>query len=97
MKHSILIVALFLFSITVKSQDCDTIRRCDNVTFPLVADFTAETYEWFSGNDLASLAQIPGSTEATYTAILTTSSTRSFKVRTAEDSACWIVNQVVLN
>jgi hypothetical protein len=97
MKHTLLIVALFLISITVKSQDCDTIRRCDNVAFPLVADFTAETYEWFSGNDLASLTQIPGSTEATYTAILTTSSTRSFKVRTAEDSACWIVNPVVIN
>ena len=96
MKHTLLIVALFLISITVKSQDCDTIRRCDNVAFPLVADFTAETYEWYSGENISSLDTINGATNDTLFGVIN-SATSYFKVRTAEDSACWIVNQVVLN
>jgi hypothetical protein len=96
MKHTILSISLFLTCIGAFSQDCTPIRRCVNEPFDLGATFTAETYEWLSGNALEALVTIIDETDSVYNTTLGSSSTLYFKVRTATDSACWVVNPVVL-
>jgi hypothetical protein len=96
MKHSILSISLFLTFISAFSQDCTPIRRCINEPFELGATFSAETYEWLSGNALNALVTIVDETDSVYNATLGSSSTLYFKVTTATDTACWVVNPVVL-
>jgi hypothetical protein len=87
MKHTILSISLFLSCISAFSQDCTSIRRCANEPFDLEATFTAETYEWLSGNVLDALVTIIDDTDSVYNATLGSSSTLYFIVRTATDTA----------
>lgn len=96
MKSTLFSILLLFTASRAISQDCLEIRRCVNSSFNLDAPFTADSYEWLSGNTLDSLTVLDGEMESTYEANLDEYSITYFKVRSAEDSICWMVSPVVI-
>jgi hypothetical protein len=96
MKHTLFSILLLLTATRALSQDCIEIRRCVNSGFDLDAPFTADSYEWMSGSSLDSLTVIADEMESTYEANLHEYSITYFKVRSPEDSICWMVSPVVI-
>jgi len=96
MKHTLFSIAFFSAFLQGLSQNnCETIRRCNQDTTQLQADFTAETYTWQTGSTWSTLTSL-GITQNTYT-VTPSGEDQYFLVTAGADSTCWLLKTITLN